>query len=74
MSVDSLASASVAPRNKSIYRVLDVDENIWKTQNQWQTPGRFLLEKRDQLGKFEKIITKVKSIKFIFDNILFIIN
>lgn len=58
-SVDSLASTNVASRNKSIYRILTPNENIWKTQSQWQTPGRFLLEKRDHLAKFEKNITKV---------------
>jgi hypothetical protein len=40
------------------YRLLDPDENIWKTQSRWNGAGRFLLEKRDQVSSkyFDKVL------------------
>jgi hypothetical protein len=48
--------ASACPTVK--YRILEPDENIWKTQSRWNGAGRFLLEKRDQVaGKyFDKVV------------------
>lgn len=59
MSVDSLASINFRPKNKFIYHVLKPNENIWKRKNQWKIPGRFLLEKFNQISKFERNIAKV---------------
>lgn len=41
---------------KPIYRVLEPDENVWKVQSSWSTAGRFLLERRDELPTFEKVV------------------
>lgn len=51
--MDALFSSANNNRHlKFTYRILEVDENIWKVQSRWRFDGRFLLEKLDLVDRF----------------------
>jgi hypothetical protein len=50
------SESSKTSEAKPFYRILDQDENVWKSQQRWRSrAGRFMLEKREIALFYEKV-------------------
>ncbi|KAI6230307.1 hypothetical protein M3Y99_01077200 [Aphelenchoides fujianensis] len=48
-------TAPADPKSRPFYRMLNADENVWKTQSRWTGAGRFLLERRESALQYERL-------------------
>ncbi|KAI6197887.1 hypothetical protein M3Y94_01278600 [Aphelenchoides besseyi] len=57
----SKTSANIEPKNRPFYRMLNADENVYKSQSKWSISGRFLLERRENALQYEKLNYKLND-------------